>query len=98
MQTSSLHAILHVVNSMHKTSKNSRKVHKLMIEFPIGLQYKNLNQKIMLKVETGSDINCISLETFQRLFPHQQLTKSMLLLENYGNAPVSIIGKFKAFI
>ena len=52
----------------------------------------------MLKVDMGSDINCISLGTFQRLFPHQPLTKSTLLLENYGNSPVSIIGKFKAFI
>ena len=69
-----------------------------MKEFLIGLSYKNLNQKIMLKVDTGSNINCISLGTFHRLFPHQQLSKSMLLLENYGNSPVSIIGKFKAFI
>ena len=68
-----------------------------MIEFLISLHYKNLNQKIMHKVDTGSIINCISLGTFHRLFPYQQLTKSMLLLENYGNLPVSIIGKFKAF-
>ena len=61
---------------------------KLMIEFLISLHHKNLNQKIMFKVDTGSDINCISLGTFHRLFPHQQLTKSMLLLENYSNAPV----------
>ena len=71
---------------------------KLMIEFPISLHYKNLNQKIMLKVDMGSNINCISLGTFHKLFPHQQLTKSTLLLQNYGNSPVSIIGKFKAFI
>ena len=55
---------------------------KLMIEFLIGLHYKDLNQKIMLKVDTGSNINCISLGPFQRLLPHQQLTRSMLLLEN----------------
>ena len=64
-----------------------------MLEFPIGLQYKDLDQ-----VDTGSDINCISLGTFQRLFPNQQLDKSTLILENYGNSPVSIKGKFKAFI
>ena len=52
----------------------------------------------MLKVDTGSNINCISLGTFHRLFPHQHLTKSMLLLENYSNSPVSIIDKFKALI
>ena len=51
----------------------------------------------MLKVDTGSDISCISLGTFHRLFPYQQLTKSTLL-ENYSNSPVSIIGKSKAFI
>ena len=52
----------------------------------------------MLKVDRGSNINCISLGTFQKLFPHQQLIKSTLLLEDYGNSPVSIIGKFKGFI
>ena len=69
-----------------------------MIEFLIGLHYKDLNQKIMLIVDMGPDINCISLGIFQRLFPHQPLTKTTLLLKNYGNSPVSIIGKFKAFI
>ena len=71
---------------------------KLMIEFPISLHYQNINWKIMLKVDTSSNINCISLGTFHKLFSHQQLTKSMLLLENYGNSPMSVIDKFKAFI
>ena len=52
----------------------------------------------MLKVDTGSDINCISLGTFQRLFPNKQLNRSTLLLEDYGNSPVSIIGGFAVFI
>ena len=86
---------------LQTTCTNHQKIpekSKPMIEFPIGLHYKNLNQKIMLKVDMGSNINCISLGTFHRLFPHQQLTKSMSLLENYSNPPVSIIGKFKVFI
>ena len=70
---------------------------KLIIEFLISLQYKNLNWKTMFKVDMSSNINCISLGTFQRLFPHQQLTKSTVLLENCSS-PVSIIDKFKAFI
>ena len=52
----------------------------------------------MLKVDIGSDINCISLGTFQRLFPNKQLNRSTSLLENYGNSPVSIIGRLTAFI
>ena len=71
---------------------------KLMFEFPIGLHYKDLNQNVLLKVDTGSDINCISLETLQRLFPNKQLDRSILLFENYGNSPVSIIGRFTTFI
>ena len=49
-------------------------------------------------VVTGSDINCISLRTFQGFFPNKQLNRSTLLLENYGNSPVSITGRFTAFI
>ena len=71
---------------------------KLMLGFPIRLHYKDLDHKILFKVNTGSDINCISFGTFQRLFPNQQVDRSILILENYGNSPVSIVGKFKAFI
>ena len=97
MQRTGLHAISHVANCILTTSENSRKIHtddRISDQFTL----KDLNQKIMLKVDTGSNINCISLGTFQRLFPHQPLTKSTLLLKKYGNSPVSIIGKFKAFI
>ena len=81
--------------------QNHRKIpekSKLMLEFPIRLHYKDLNQKVLLKVDTVSNINCISLGTFHRLFPNKQLNRSALLLENYGNSPVSIIGRFTAFI
>ena len=98
MWTTSLCAISHVANHVCTKHQKIPEKSKLMIEFPISPHYKNLNQKIMLKVDMGSDINCISLGTFHKLFPHQQLTKSMLLLENYSNSSVSIIGKFKAFI
>ena len=52
----------------------------------------------MLKVDTVSDINCISLGTFQRLIPNKHLNRSTLLLEHYGNSQVSIIDRFTAFI
>ena len=69
-----------------------------MLEFLIGLHYKDLSHKVLLEVNTGSNINCINLGTFQRLFPNKQLNRSRLLLENYSNSPVSTIGKFIAFI
>ena len=65
---------------------------KLLLEFLPRLHYKDLNQKVLLKVDRCSDINCLSLGTFHKL------NRSMLILENYGNSPVTIIGKFMAFI
>ena len=88
----------HMIQTVYSQHQRIQEKSTLMIEFPIGLHYNDLNRKIMLKVDTGSDINCISLGTFQRLFPHQPLTKSTLLLKNYGNSLVSIIRKFRAFI
>ena len=88
----------HMLQTMSTKSQNIPEKSKLFLEFPIRLHYKDLNQKVLLKVDTGSNINCISLRTFHKLFPNKQLNRSMLLLENYGNSPVTIIGKVMAFI
>ena len=87
-----------MLQTMSTKSQKIPEKSKLLLEFPIGLHYKDLNQKILLKVDAGSGINCISHGTFQRLFPNKQPNRSTLLLENYGNSPVSIIGRFTAFI
>ena len=88
----------HMLETMSTKSQKILEKSKLLLEFPIGLHYKDLNQKVLLKVDTGSDISCISLGTFHKLFPNKQLNRSTLLLENYGNSPVTIIGKFMAFM
>ena len=88
----------HMLQTMSTKSQKILEKSKLMLEFPIGLHYKYLNQKVLLNVDTGSDINCISLRTSQRLFPNKQLKRSTLLLQNYGNSPVPIFGWFTAFI
>ena len=86
----------HMLHTMSTKLKKIPEKSKLMLELPIGLHYKDLSHEALLKVDMGSDINCINLGTFQRLFPSKQLNRSMLLLENYGNSPVSIIGKFQS--
>ena len=88
----------HMLQTMSTKSQEIPEKSKLLLEFPIRLHYKDLNQKVLFKVDTGSDINCINLGTFQRLFPNKQLNRSTLLLENHRNSPVSIIGRFTAFI
>ena len=94
----SIYVQSHMLQTMSTELQKIPEKSKLMLEFPIRHHYKDLNQKILLKVDTGSDINCFSLGAFQRFCPNQQLGRSMLLLENYSNSTVSIIGKFKAFI
>ena len=87
-----------MLQTMSTKSQKILEKSKLLLEFPIRLHYKDLNQKVLLKVDTGSDINCISLRTLHKLFPNKQLNRSTLLLEKYGNSPVTIIGKVRAFI
>ena len=98
MWTTHLGTISYVTNHVHKITENFREVQtNIRISNWTPLQ-DNLNQKVLLKVDKGSHINRISLGTFQRVFPNKQLNKSMLLLEYYRNSPVSIIGRFTAFI
>ena len=60
----------HMLQTMSTKSQKIPEKSKLMLEFQIRLHYKDINHKVFLKVDTGSDINCISLGTFQRLFPN----------------------------
>ena len=87
-----------MLQTMSTKSQKISEKSKLLLEFPIRLNYNDLNQKVLLKVDTGSNINCISHGTLQRLFPNRQLDRSALLPKNYENSPVSIIGRFTAFI
>ena len=89
---------LAMLQTMSTKSQKIPEKSKLLLEFPIRFHYKDINQKVLPKVDTDSDINCISHGTSQRLFSNKQLNRSTLLLENYKNSPVSIIGRFTAFI
>ena len=97
MWTTHLCTITYVANHVHKIMEHSREI-QITVGIPNQTPLQRSQSKVLLKVDTGSDINCISLGTFHKLFPNNQLNRSMLLLENYGNSPVPIIGKFTAFI
>ena len=58
----------HMLQTMSAKSQKNPEKSKLLLEFPIRLHYKDLNKKVLLKVDTGPDINYNSLGTFQRLF------------------------------
>ena len=97
MWTIHLCTISYVANHVHKITENSGEI-KTNVGITNQTPLQRPQSKVLLKVDTGSNINCISLGTFHKLFPNKQLNRSMLLLENYGNLPVTITGKFTSFI
>ena len=70
----------------------------ILIEFGAGLTTNYINRKLILKVDTGSDVNAINSETFQALFPGVQLQASSVILENFDKSLMSPIGCFKCFL
>ena len=73
----------------------------LPMEFPIGLNYSNLNGKVLLKADTGADVNTLKEATFKELFPRfpiDMLCPNDIELANYGNSGVNILGSIPLFI
>ena len=84
-------------------------VNKHLIKFPIALEHTTLNTKnnmdspqstVLLKVDTGADINLMNRKTFNQLFGEvKEVLKPMLIkMENYGNTAVKVLGMFHAFL
>ena len=70
----------------------------ILIEFGAGLTTNSIDRKLVLKVDTGSDVNAINSETFQALFPGVELQASSVILENFDKSLMSPIGCFKCFL
>ena len=69
-----------------------------MIKFPIGMEFSKLDQHILMKADTGADINVISENTFKELFPNGSFQHELCILENYGNSSIRTLGKFTGFL
>ena len=71
------------------------------MEFPIGLNYSNLDGKVLLKADTGADMNTLNEATFKELFlrfPIDKLCPNDIELANYGNSGVNILGSIPLFV
>ena len=54
-----------MLQTMSTKSQRIPQKSKLLLEFPIGLHYKNLNQNVLLKVDTGQ-ISIVSVLELSR--------------------------------
>ena len=83
-------------------------VNKHFITFPIALEHVTLKRKnnadspqsVLLKADTGADINLMKRKTFNQLFEEAKevLKLTPIKMENYGNTAVKVLGMFHAFL
>ena len=89
--------MLKIVNHIGTTS-GSQENH---LQFPIDVNPRGLyKDHLVVKVDIGADVNCMSEKTFRRLFPKVKLSVCPHEIQNFGNstADISILGQFCAYL
>ena len=87
-----------------------RHANKHLIKFPIALDHTTLRswignsttppQTVLLKADTGADVNLMNRQTFHQLFGKAKdlLQPTPIRMENYGNSAVKVLGMFYVFL
>ena len=84
-------------------------MNKYLIKFPVALEPTSLRSKgnyadspqstVLLKADTGADVNLMNRKTFNQLFGESKVLKpTPIKMENYGNTAVKVLGMFHAFL
>ena len=78
-----------------ETTKGSQGKH---LKFPIAKHPKG--PYIVVREDTGADVNCMNQKTFNDLFPEVQLSVCPHKIQNFGNsvADISILGHFHTYL
>ena len=81
-----------------------------LIKFPVALEPTALRRKgtnadsslstpsVLLKADTGADVNLMNRKTFNQLFDSKVLKPTPIKMENYGNSTVKVLGMFHVFL
>ena len=85
--------MLKIVNHIGTTSGSQEKHLKFPIDVDPRGPYKD---HLVVRVDTGADVNCMNEKTFRRLFPKVKLSVCPYEIQNFGNsiADISILGQF----
>ena len=71
------------------------------LKFPIASHPKGpYKHHIVVRVDTGADVNCMNEKTFNEHFPEVQLSVCPHEIQNFGNsaADISILGQFCTYL
>ena len=89
--------MLKVVNHIGTTSGSQEKHLKFPIDVDPRGPYKD---HLVVRVDTGADVNCMNEKTFRKLFPKVKLSVCRYEIQNFGNstADISILGQFHTYL
>ena len=89
--------MLKIVNHIGTTSGSQEK----HLKFPINVDPRGpYKDHLVVRVDTGADVNCMNEKTFRRLFPKVKLSVCPYEIQNFGNstADISILGQFCTYL
>ena len=89
--------MLRIVNHIGTTSGSQGNHLKFPIDVDPRGSYKN---HLIVRVDTGADVNCMNEKTFRRLFPKVKLSVCPHEIQNFGNSTtdISILGQFRTYL
>ena len=89
--------MLKIVNHIGATSGSQEKHFKFPIDVDPRGPYKH---HLVVRVDTGADVNCMNKKTFKKFFPEVKLSVCPHEIQNFGNliADISILGQFHTYL
>ena len=89
--------MLKIVNHIGTTSGTQGKHLKFPIDVDVRGPYKH---HLVVRADTGADVNCMNEKTFKKLFPKVRLDVCPYEIQNFGNstADISILGQFPTYL
>ena len=89
--------MLKIVNHIGAT-RGSQEKH---LKFPIDVDPRGpYKHHLVVRLDTGADVNCMNEKTFKRLFPKVKLSVCPHEIQNFGNSvtDISILGQFHTYL
>ena len=89
--------MLKIVNHIGATSGSQEK----HLKFPINVDPRGpYKHHLVVRVDTGADVNCMNEKTFKKLFPKVKLSVCPHEIRNFGNsvADISLLGQFHTYL
>ena len=89
--------MLKIVNHIGAIKGSQEKHLNLPIDVDPRGPYKH---HLVVRVDTGADVNCMNEKTFKNLFPKVKLSVCLHEIQNFGNsvADISILGQFRTYL